>query len=75
MIVSIGLPDSRSQGSYAPSWKKLFQIKHLYICVIPSVILSPNCKCAHYFNATRDDKINDCSFKFSVACFNRRRQG
>ena len=54
----------------------VFQIKHLYIRVIPSVIPSPHCKRAHYLNSTRDDKnINNCSFKFSVACFNRRRQG
>ena len=25
-------------------------------------------KRAHYFNATRDDKINDCGFKFTVEC-------
>ena len=35
-------------------------------------MLSPHhtwhCKCAHYFSATRDDDINDCGFKFSVAC-------
>ena len=35
-------------------------------------MLSPHhtwhCKCAHYFSTTRDDKINDCGFKFSMAC-------
>ena len=35
-------------------------------------MLSPHhtwhCKRAHYFSATRDDKINNCGFKFTVAC-------
>ena len=26
------------------------------------------CKRTHYFNATRDDEMNDCGFKFSMAC-------
>ena len=34
-------------------------------------MLSPyhtwRCKRVRYFNATRDDKINDCGFNFSVA--------
>ena len=35
-------------------------------------MLSPHhtwhCKRTNYFNATYDDKINECGFKFSVAC-------
>ena len=36
----------------------------------PRVLLPPHtgrCKRTRYFNATRDDKINDCGFKFSMA--------
>ena len=50
---------------------------------VSSWVLSPHhtwyCKSTHYFSATHDDKINDCGFKFSMACewliSNRRRQG
>ena len=35
---------------------------------VSSRVLSPHCKRPHHFSATRDDKINDCGFKFSVAC-------
>ena len=31
-------------------------------------VLSPHYTRPLYFSATRDDKINDCGFKFSVAC-------
>ena len=31
-------------------------------------MLFSHCKCPHHFRATRDDKINDCGIKFSVAC-------
>ena len=33
-----------------------------------SQVLSPHYKHPHHFSATRDDKVNDCGFKFSVAC-------
>ena len=67
--VSIGLPGSCSQGSYSPSLGA-FQIKHLYIRVILSVIPSPHLtlQTHTFFSATRDDKIKDCGFKFSMAC-------
>ena len=65
--VSIELPGSHSQESYAPSLGAL----NIFIFV-SSRVLSPHhtqhCKCAHYFNATCNDKINDCGFKFSVVC-------
>ena len=33
-----------------------------------SEVLSPHYKCPHHFNATRDDKVNDYGFKFSMVC-------
>ena len=67
--VSIALPSSRLQGSYAPSWK-YFKL-NIFIFV-SSRVLSPHhtwhYRHACYFNATRDDKINNCGFKFSVVC-------
>ena len=54
MPVAIELPGSLSQRSYAPSLGA-FQIKHLYIYVILSVI--PHYKRPHYFSATCDDKV------------------
>ena len=33
-----------------------------------SRVLSPHYKRPHHFSATRDDKVNDCGFKFSVEC-------
>ena len=49
---------------------RAFQIKHLYICHPECYHLTTldTANMAHYFSATRDDKINDCGFKFSVAC-------
>ena len=41
MPVALGLPGSLSQRSYALSLGA-FQINHLYICVLPSVIPSPH---------------------------------
>ena len=61
MSVSLGLPGSLSQGSYA-LLLGAFQIKHLHICVIL------DCKHKHHFSATHDGKINNCGFRFSVAC-------
>ena len=49
--------------------RKLCSVMELKIFIF---VLSPRhtlrCKRARYFNATRDDKINDCGFKFRVAC-------
>ena len=70
MPVFLEIPSSLSQGSYAPSLGA-FQIKHLYTCVIRSIILSPHLidtAKAHHSSTTHDDKINDCGFKISVAC-------
>ena len=33
-----------------------------------SRVLSPHYKRPHHFSATHDDKVNDCGFKFGVAC-------
>ena len=46
---------------------------NLYVFIfMSSRVLFPHhtwhCKRTHYFSSTRDDKINDCGFKFSVAC-------
>ena len=38
------------------------------IIFMSSQVLSPHYKCPHHFIVTRDDKVNDCGFKFSVAC-------
>ena len=69
MPVSLGLHGSLSQGSYALSLGA-FQIKHLYINVILSVIPSP-----HLTQQTRTIlvphvmiKLNDCGFEFSMVC-------
>ena len=44
---------------------------HILIFV-SSWVLSPHhtlhCKCVHRFSVARDDKINNCGFKFSAAC-------
>ena len=40
--------------------------KHLYICGVPSPHLTLQTHTP--FNTARDDKINNCGFKFSVAC-------
>ena len=61
--VSIGLPGSCSQGSYSPS-SGAFQIKYLYFRGHPEYYSLTTLDTT----ATRDDKINDCGFKFSVAC-------
>ena len=58
MPVALGLPGSLSQRSYAPS------LGVLYSCY-PKCY---HCKRSHYFSTTHDDKVNDCGFKFSVAC-------
>ena len=63
--VSLGLPCSLSQGSYAPSLRA-FQIEHLHISVIPSLHLNLY-KCTYHFSTTCNDKINNCGFKFNVA--------
>ena len=50
---------------------EVFQIKHLYICVIPSVIPSPHFDAANAHAILTPHvmimKINDCGFKFSMA--------
>ena len=48
--------------------KKLFSVIESII-FMSSQVLSPHYKRPHHFSATRDDKVNDCGFKFSVACF------
>ena len=53
---------------------ELLEIRQIHQYFSPSKICA-----VRYFSATHDDKINDCGFKFSVACEwlipNRRRQG
>ena len=59
MPVALELPSSLSQRSYAQA---------LQVKFVSSRVLSPHCECPHYFSSTRDDKINDRGFKFSMAC-------
>ena len=53
------------------SWITRFSFTKKLCSVIGSIIfivLSPHYKRPHHFSATRDDKVNDCGFKFSMAC-------
>ena len=53
MPVALGLLGSLSQRSFI---------------FMSSRVLSPHYKRPHHFSATRDNKVNDCGFKFSVVC-------
>ena len=49
--------------------------KHLYTHGTYPLTTLDTAKCTHHFITTHDDKINNWVFKFSMACFNQRRQG
>ena len=56
------------------SWMTRFSFTMKLCSVIGSIIfmssrvLSPHYKCPHHFSTTHDDKVNDCGFKFNMAC-------
>ena len=70
MPVALGLPGFLSIMSLGNFHKEvmLCHWEHFKLNIMSSRVLSPHYKCPHHFSATCDDKVNDCGFKFSVAC-------